>query len=84
MTPEAELPVTECGVVFDAALAEAVFQAAGGVVAGGALLALAWPGRKGNGENRTQTALASGFIAGEAIIAVIVPILVTIGILHLK
>ena len=50
----------------------------------GALLAAAWRGRKGEGENRTQTALASGFIAGEAIIAVIVPILVTIGILHLK
>jgi uncharacterized oligopeptide transporter (OPT) family protein len=50
----------------------------------GALLALAWPGGKGQSESRTKTALASGFIAGEAIIAVIVPILVTIGILHLK
>jgi len=50
----------------------------------GALLSLAWPGGKGQSESRTKTALASGFIAGEAIIAVIVPILVTIGILHLK
>jgi len=50
----------------------------------GAVLASAWPGGKGEGESRTKTALASGFIAGEAIIAVIVPILVTIGILHLK
>jgi uncharacterized oligopeptide transporter (OPT) family protein len=50
----------------------------------GALVAAAWPKRSGEGENRTQTALASGLIAGEAIIAVIVPILVTIGILHLQ
>ena len=47
----------------------------------GALLALAWPKAKANGgsENRTLTALASGFIAGEALIAVIVPVLVALG-----
>ena len=47
----------------------------------GALVALAWPKSRGNGEseNRTLTALASGFIAGEALIAVIVPILVAVG-----
>src|SRR5262249_52304091 len=48
----------------------------------GALVAAAWP-KPANvgsgGENRTLTALASGFIAGEALIAVIVPILVTLG-----
>jgi len=52
----------------------------------GALVALAWPkspGSEPGGENRTLTALASGFIAGEALIAVIVPILVTLHLVHL-
>ncbi len=50
----------------------------------GALVAAAWPGRKAEGENRTATALASGFIAGEAIIAVIVPMLVALGLVSLR
>jgi uncharacterized oligopeptide transporter (OPT) family protein len=47
----------------------------------GALLALAWPKAKANGgsEDRTLTALASGFIAGEALVAVIVPVLFVLG-----
>ncbi|MEY4374679.1 MAG: hypothetical protein RL760_846 [Candidatus Eisenbacteria bacterium] len=53
----------------------------------GAVVAALWPKSKENrtsdGENRTLTALASGFIAGEAIVAVIVPILVALGIVHL-
>jgi len=53
----------------------------------GAVVAALWPKSKDNrtsdGENRTLTALASGFIAGEAIVAVIVPILVALGIVHL-
>jgi uncharacterized oligopeptide transporter (OPT) family protein len=52
----------------------------------GAVLALAWPKPKANGEseNRTLTALASGFIAGEALIAVVVPMLVALGWVKLK
>jgi len=55
----------------------------------GALVTLAWPkpaapSGAGSGESRTLTALASGFIAGEAIIAVIVPILVAVGVVHLQ
>jgi len=52
----------------------------------GALVAAAWPRGEGerDGENRTATALASGFIAGEAIIAVVVPILVALRLVHLK
>jgi len=52
----------------------------------GALVAAAWPRGEGerDGENRTATALASGFIAGEAIIAVVVPILVAMRLVHLK
>jgi uncharacterized oligopeptide transporter (OPT) family protein len=42
------------------------------------------PGEAGSGENRTITALASGFIAGEALIAVVVPILVALGLVILK
>lgn len=52
----------------------------------GAVVAALWPKSKpstNNGENRTLTALASGFIAGEAIVAVIVPILVALGLVHL-
>jgi uncharacterized oligopeptide transporter (OPT) family protein len=47
----------------------------------GGLLALLWPKSEdtGQSENRTLTALASGFIAGEALIAVIVPVLVALG-----
>jgi len=47
----------------------------------GGLLALLWPKPQvqGQTENRTLTALASGFIAGEALIAVIVPVLVALG-----
>jgi uncharacterized oligopeptide transporter (OPT) family protein len=53
----------------------------------GALLATFWPKPENptrEGENRTMTALASGFIAGEAIIAVIVPILVVLHVLKLQ
>jgi uncharacterized oligopeptide transporter (OPT) family protein len=54
----------------------------------GAIVAALWPksadAAKQQGENRTMTALASGFIAGEAIIAVIVPILVVLHILKLQ
>ena len=53
----------------------------------GAILASSWPkpaNGTGEGENRTMTALASGFIAGEAIIAVIVPILVVAHLLKLQ
>lgn len=52
----------------------------------GAVVAALWPKRgdtSSEGENRTLTALASGFIAGEAIVAVIVPILVALGLVHL-
>ena len=52
----------------------------------GALVAAFWPkssNRTSDGENRTMTALASGFIAGEAIVAVIVPILVALRIVKL-
>jgi uncharacterized oligopeptide transporter (OPT) family protein len=51
----------------------------------GALVAGAWPKpASAAGENRTLTALASGFIAGEALVAVVVPILVALGwvVLH--
>ncbi|HEY6194007.1 MAG TPA: OPT family oligopeptide transporter [Candidatus Eisenbacteria bacterium] len=53
----------------------------------GAIVAALWPkpdSPSRDGENRTMTALASGFIAGEAIIAVIVPILVVLHILKLQ
>jgi uncharacterized oligopeptide transporter (OPT) family protein len=52
----------------------------------GAVLATTWPKPevKTGGENRTITALASGFIAGEALIAVIVPILVALGWVKLQ
>jgi uncharacterized oligopeptide transporter (OPT) family protein len=53
----------------------------------GAILAALWPKPENptrEGENRTVTALASGFIAGEAIIAVIVPILVVLHVLKLQ
>jgi uncharacterized oligopeptide transporter (OPT) family protein len=51
----------------------------------GGLLALAWPkASAGQGENRTLTALASGFIAGEALIAVLVPMLVALGWVKLQ
>jgi len=58
----------------------------------GAVLALAWPKSRNGaapaqaepGENRTLTALASGLIAGEALIAVVVPILVALGVVHLR
>ena len=50
----------------------------------GALVTAFWPNRERAGENRTMTALASGFIAGEALIAVIVPILVALGLVILK
>lgn len=52
----------------------------------GAVVAALWPKPAqptSDGENRTVTALASGFIAGEAIVAVIVPILVALGIVKL-
>ena len=52
----------------------------------GALVAAFWPksaNRTSDGENRTMTALASGFIAGEALVAVIVPILVALRIVKL-
>jgi len=48
-------------------------------------VALAWPKPKAQeGESRTLTALASGFIAGEALIAVIVPVLVWLGWVKLQ
>jgi uncharacterized oligopeptide transporter (OPT) family protein len=56
----------------------------------GALVSEFWPKSKNgtdtgsDGESRTKTALASGFIAGEAIIAVIVPILVVLKIIKLQ
>jgi uncharacterized oligopeptide transporter (OPT) family protein len=51
----------------------------------GALLALAWPKPTDQtGESRTLTALASGFIAGEALIAVVVPMLVALGLVVLR
>lgn len=52
----------------------------------GAVVAALWPKPAqptSDGENRTVTALASGFIAGEAIVAVIVPILVALGLVKL-
>ena len=50
----------------------------------GALVVKFWPNKDRAGENRTITALASGFIAGEALIAVIVPILVALGLVILQ
>lgn len=50
----------------------------------GAILAAAWPGRTAGGESRTVTALASGFIAGEALVAVLVPMLVALGLVVLR
>jgi uncharacterized oligopeptide transporter (OPT) family protein len=52
----------------------------------GALVTTMWPKSPENagGGNRTLTALASGFIAGEALIAVIVPILVALGWVKLQ
>jgi uncharacterized oligopeptide transporter (OPT) family protein len=53
----------------------------------GALFARMWPrgGAKGSdGEDRTLTALASGMIAGEALIAVVVPVLVALGLVALR
>jgi uncharacterized oligopeptide transporter (OPT) family protein len=52
----------------------------------GAVLVTMWPKPelKTEGESRTITALASGFIAGEALIAVIVPILVALGWVKLQ
>ncbi len=56
----------------------------------GALVTAAWPRQNGQngipepGENRTLTALASGFIAGEALIAVIIPVLVALKVVHLQ
>jgi uncharacterized oligopeptide transporter (OPT) family protein len=50
----------------------------------GALLAAAWQRRRSEGGERTSTALASGFIAGEAIVAVIVPILVALKLVRLQ
>ena len=46
--------------------------------------AAAAPTAGGATEDRTLTALASGLIAGEALVAVIVPILVAIGVVHLR
>jgi len=51
----------------------------------GGLAALAWPKPADKeGESRTLTALASGFIAGEALIAVVVPVLVALGLVVLR
>ena len=51
----------------------------------GSLVALAWPKPVNQeGESRTLTALASGFIAGEALVAVIVPVLVWLGWVKLQ
>jgi uncharacterized oligopeptide transporter (OPT) family protein len=50
----------------------------------GGLFAMALQRGNAEGENRTITALASGFIAGEALIAVIVPILVALGLVILR
>jgi uncharacterized oligopeptide transporter (OPT) family protein len=50
----------------------------------GALLAAAWQRRRSEGGERTSTALASGFIAGEAIVAVVVPILVALKLVRLQ
>ena len=53
----------------------------------GALVSEFWPksaNTGSDGENRTKTALASGLIAGEAIIAVVVPILVVSKIIKLQ
>jgi uncharacterized oligopeptide transporter (OPT) family protein len=50
----------------------------------GGLLAEFWRMLKKENYNLHVTPLASGFIAGEAIIAVVIPILVAIGLLHLQ
>ena len=51
----------------------------------GSLVAMAWPKPENQeGESRTLTALASGFIAGEALVAVIVPLLVALKWVKLK
>src|SRR5436190_7462932 len=51
----------------------------------GGLAALTWPKPANQeGESRTLTALASGFIAGEALIAVVVPVLVALGLVVLR
>jgi uncharacterized oligopeptide transporter (OPT) family protein len=50
----------------------------------GGLLAEFWRMLKPAQYDRHVTPLASGFIAGEAIIAVVIPILVAIGIVRLQ
>jgi uncharacterized oligopeptide transporter (OPT) family protein len=50
----------------------------------GGLLAEFWRMLNPNQYDKHVTPLASGFIAGEAIIAVVIPILVAIGIVHLQ
>ncbi len=50
----------------------------------GGLAALAWNRTSRESADRNLVPLASGFIAGEAIVAVVIPILVAIGLVHLK
>jgi uncharacterized oligopeptide transporter (OPT) family protein len=50
----------------------------------GAVLAELWRMASPKSQERHVTPLASGFIAGEAIVAVLIPILVAIGIVHLQ
>jgi uncharacterized oligopeptide transporter (OPT) family protein len=50
----------------------------------GGLIALGWRKASPEGAERHLTPAASGFIAGEAIVAVLIPILVTIGVVKLQ
>jgi uncharacterized oligopeptide transporter (OPT) family protein len=50
----------------------------------GAVLAELWRAASPKSQERHVTPLASGFIAGEAIVAVVIPILVAIGWVHLQ
>ena len=58
-------------------------SAIGAMFAGGVVGEI-WRWRNRATYERTMTPLASGFIAGEAIIAVVIPILVAIGLVHLQ
>jgi uncharacterized oligopeptide transporter (OPT) family protein len=50
----------------------------------GGLVGEAWKAMRPKSAGLHLIPVASGFIAGEAIIAVLIPILVTLGLLHLQ
>jgi uncharacterized oligopeptide transporter (OPT) family protein len=50
----------------------------------GAVAGTIWSAASPRGAERNAVPLASGLIAGEAIVAVIIPVLVAIGLVHLR